>query len=119
MNMTTVPDFIKILPNEPLDDFFVVGFIAGIVGYAYYLYIERDDPKNHLGLFTGIYGVFLSGCVSGLLAVVFDKALEVSIIVGLFNQLIYMAIVRAAKTGQFWDAIKEVLLRYLTAGKLK
>jgi hypothetical protein len=112
------PDFIKIIPNSPIDDFFFWGFIAGIIGYLYYVYVSRNDPKNHLNAIAGIYGTILSGSLGGLLAIVFDKNIAVSIIVGLLNQLIYMALIRSVKSGDFWQVVKEVLIRYLTAGKV-
>ena len=74
-----------------VDDFFIFGFLGGVVSYAYYLFTTKNDPKNHLNGFAGLYGTFLSGCVGGLLAVVFDRAIELSILVGLLNQIIYMA----------------------------
>ncbi len=108
---------INFVPNTAIDDYFVFGFLAGIVGYLYYLYASRHDPKNHLNWVIGLYGTVLSGALGGLLAIVFDRDIRISIIVGLLNQLIYMALIRSAKTGQFWQVIKEVLIRYLTAGK--
>ena len=111
------PQIVNWIPNSMIDDFFVFGFIAGCVGYLYYIYIERNDPKNHLKWVIGAYGTILSGALGGLLAIVFDRNLAVSIVVGLLNQLIYMALVRSAKSGDFWQVIKEVLIRYLTGGQ--
>ena len=108
---------INFLPDTMIDDFFVFGFLSGVVGYAYYLYTNKDDPKNHISFIAGFYGLFLSGCTGGLLAIVFDKSIEVSIIVGLLNQLVFMAMVKAAKNGDFLGVIKEILIRYLTGGK--
>lgn len=107
---------IYILPQSLVDDFFIFGFLGGIVSYAWYLFVERNDPSNHMGLGAGIYGVFLSGCVGGLLAVIFDKAIELSILVGLFNQVIYMAFLKSAKRGKFFEVLKDVLIRYLSGG---
>ncbi len=108
---------IKFIPGTMVDDFFIFGFAAGVVGYLYYVYTNKDDPKNHVKLIVGFYGMLLSGCLGGLLAIVFDRSIELSIIVGLLNQLIYMALVKSAKSGSFWPVIKDVLIRYLTAGK--
>jgi hypothetical protein len=107
---------ISILPNSLVDDFFIFGFIGGIVSYMWYLYVERNDPSNHMSFTAGIYGTFLSGCVGGLLAIIFDKAIELSILVGLLNQIIYMSFLKAAKSGKFLTVLKDVLIRYLTAG---
>ena len=105
---------INIIPNTLIDDFFLFGFLGGVIGYAWYLYTNRDDPRNHLKLVLALYGIFLSGCLGGLLAIVFDKAIELSIIVGLLNQLIYMAFMKSAKSGDFWGVIKDIIVRYLT-----
>ena len=113
---TTNPHIINLLPGTMIDDFFVFGFLAGVVGYAWYLYSSRNDPKNHLNWVIGVYGTILSGAMGGLLAIVFDKNIGVSIVVGLLNQLIYMALIRSAKSGDFWKVIKEVLIRYLSGG---
>lgn len=110
---------INLLPNTMIDDFFIFGFVAGLAGYAYYSFTNRNDPRNHLGFKIGIYGTFLSGCVGGLLAIVFDRDIRLSILVGLLNQLIYMALAKAAKGKDFWGIIKDVLVRYLTAGQGK
>lgn len=99
-----------------LDDFFVFGFIGGTVSYAWYLFVERNDPSNHMSLVAGIYGIFLSGAVGGLLAIIFDKAIELSIAVGLLNQIIYMSFLKSAKSGKFLEVLKDVLIRYLTGG---
>ncbi len=110
------PNIVQFIPGSAIDDFFLFGFVAGCVGYLYYLYVEHNDPKNHLKWVIGVYGTILSGALGGLLAIVFDRNIAVSIVVGLLNQLIYMALVRSAKTGDFWKVIKEVLIRYLTGG---
>lgn len=111
-----------LLPNNPIDDFFLWGFVSGLVGYAYFLYTERNDTtkeKRKVGFIASLYGVFLSGCVGGLLAIVFDRSYQISIVVGLLNQLIYLALVKAAKSGNFVAVIKEILVQYLTAGTVK
>ena len=108
---------ITILPNSLVDDFFVFGFAGGVISYAWYLFVERNDPTNHMSLVAGMYGTFLSGCVGGLLAIVFDKAIELSIIIGLLNQVIYMAFLKSAKSGKFFDVLKDVVVRYLTGGQ--
>lgn len=115
----TTNDIIRLIPGTLIDDFFIFGFLSGMVGYLYYLYTNYDDPKNHLKLIVGFYGMLLSGSLGGLLAIVFDRSIEVSIIVGLLNQLIYMALVKSARSGTFWPVIKDVLIRYLTGGKVK
>ena len=107
----------ELIPNSLIDDFFIFGFVGGIIGYLYYLFVSKNDDGNHLNFAVGIYGTFLSGCLGGLLAIVFDYSFGLSIIVGLLNQLIYMALIRSAKSGNFWKIIKEVLVRYLTGGK--
>lgn len=117
MEEFTNPNLIKFLPNSYIDDFFFWGFIGGIVGYLIYLFSSRHDTKNHLNWIIGIYGTLLSGSLGGLLAIVFDKDIRLSIIIGLVNQMIYMGLVRAAKSGDFLKVLKEVLIRYLTGGK--
>lgn len=117
--MGNTTQLINLLPNSAVDDFFFFGFLAGAVGYLYYVYTNKDDPKNHLKFAIGLYGMFLSAFIGGLLAIVFDRSIEVSILVGLLNQLIYMALIKSAKSGDFWGVIKEVLIRYLTGGKVK
>lgn len=107
---------ITVIPNSMVDDFFFFGFLGGIISYAYYLFTSRND-KEHLNGLAGLYGTFLSGCVGGLLAVVFDRAIELSILIGLLNQFIYMALLKSAKSGKFFEVLKDILLKYLTAGK--
>lgn len=109
-------DIVHFIPGSTVDDFFFFGFMGGLVSYAWYLFNARNDSKNHLGFAAGIYGVFLSGCLGGLLAIAVDRAIEISIIVGLVNQVLYLAIIRSVKNGGIWTAIKEVLLTYLTKG---
>ena len=99
-----------------LDEFAIFGFIGGVIGYAWYSFTARNDPKNHMNIFVGIYGTFLSGCLGSLLAIVFDRRIELSIIVGLTNQLLYLAITRAVKGGKFFSILKEVLIRMLSGG---
>lgn len=110
-------EIIKLIDGNMIDDFFFFGFIGGIVGYAYYLYTNRKDPRNHVSLVAGVIGIILSGSIGGLLAIVIDRRIELSIVVGLLNQLIYMALIKGAKNGDFWDVIKDIIIKYLTAGK--
>lgn len=117
MDTFSEPNLIHILPNTCLDDFFFFGFVAGVVGYAYYLFVEKNDAKNHLHWIIGLYGAILSGSLGGLLAIVFDRNIAISILVGLLNQLIYMGLVRSVKGGNFTKVLKEILVRYLTGGK--
>lgn len=112
-----VEQLIHIIPNTMIDDFFFFGFLGGIVSYAYYLFTNRNDPHNDINGIAGLYGTLLSGSVGGLLAIVFDRAIELSILIGLLNQIIYMAIIKSAKSGKFFDVLKDILLKYLTAGK--
>lgn len=112
-----IVDIFNFIPNSIIDDFFMFGFMSGTVGYLWYLYTSRNDKGNHLSWLIGLYGTVLSGLLGGLLAIVFDRDIRLSIIIGLLNQLIYMALVRSAKSGDFWKVIKEVLVRYLTGGK--
>ena len=109
-------DFPTLLPNTMIDDYFIWGFISGFIGYLYYLYSSRNDPDNHLHWMIGLYGTILTGSLGGLLAIVIDRRIEISIIVGLTANLIYMGIVRAGKSNQFFTAMREVLIRYLTGG---
>jgi len=109
-------DVVHFISGSTVDDFFFFGFIGGLVSYAWYLFNARNDSKNHLGFWAGICGVFLSGCLGGLLAIAIDRAIELSIIVGLVNQVLYLAIMRSVKNGGLWTAIKEVILTYLTKG---
>lgn len=110
---------INLIPGSFVDDFAVFGFLGGAIGYAWYLFTARNDPKNHLHFFVGIYGVFLSGCLGALLAIAVDKSIELSIVVGLVNQLLYMAIVRSVKSNAFLKVLKEVLISFLTGGLKK
>lgn len=101
--------------NEP-EHFLFWGFISGFVGYAYYLFASRNDPKNHLNWLVGLYGTFLTGCAGALFALIIDQKIAYSILVGMFTNLIYMAMIRAAKSNEFLKAVKEVFIRYLTGG---
>lgn len=114
-------EFFKFVPNNLVDDYFIWGFISGAVGYAYYLFTSGADGKHPITrtFLATVYGIFLSACVGGLLAIVIDRAYQISIIVGLLNQIIYVAMLRAGATGDFWNAIKDILLQYLTAGTKK
>jgi hypothetical protein len=87
-----------------------------MVSYLYYAWVERNDPKNHMSILAGIYGTTLSGSLGGLLAIVFDQAIRVSIIVGFLAEVIYMSFLKAAKSGKFFGILKELLLKYLTGG---
>lgn len=112
------PHLINIIPNTLIDDFFFFGFLGGIIGYASYLLkVSKDKHQDKVEWITGIYGVFLSGCVGGLLAIVFDKAIEVSILVGLLNQVIYLALIKSAKNDRIWQALKEVAVKVLLTDK--
>lgn len=108
--------FISVVKGTMIDDFFIFGFIGGFFGYAYYLYVSRNDPKNHLHWSIGLYGTVINGCLGGLFAIVWDQRIEHSIIVGMSTNLIYMAVTRAGKSSEFLGAIKEVFIRYLTGG---
>jgi hypothetical protein len=110
-------DIIQLVQGQMIDDYFVFGFLGGVVSYMVYLWTNHTNPKNHIGIIAGIYGVFLSGSLGGLLAIVFDKAIELSILVGLLNQIIYLAIIRSSKDNKILEALKDILIRYLTAGK--
>lgn len=110
--------FLSIIENTMIDDFFIWGFVGGFFGYAYYLWSSRHDPYNHLHWIIGLYGTLLNGCLGGLFAIVIDQKIEYSIAIGIFSNLIYMGLVRAGKSNQFFKAVKEVLIRYLTGGKL-
>ncbi len=110
---------INIIPATYVDDFFVFGFLGGLVSYAWYLFTSRRDERNHLSILAGIYGVFLSGCLGGLLAIAIDRSIEISIIVGLLNQILYISIIRSVKNDGFIKALKEVLISLLTGGLTK
>lgn len=107
---------IFLLPNSMVDDFAIFGTIGAIVSYLYYAWVERDDPKNHMSIIAGIYGTLLSGALGGLLAIVFDSAIQVSIIVGFLAEVIYMSFLKTAKSGKFSSVFKELLLKFLTGG---
>lgn len=112
----TTTDFIQLIPNTLIDDFFFFGFIGGLVGHAYYILSTRN-MKNHIISFgVAAYGIIISGLLGGLLAIVFDRSLELSILVGLLNQILFLSIIKAVAKGEFWTAIKEVLIKLLTAG---
>lgn len=110
-------NLVSIIPNSMVDDFFIFGFTAGMLSYAYYLFTNRNDPNNHVSVAAGFYGTILSGALGGLLAIVFDRSIALSIIVGLLNQVIYMAFLKSAKSGKFWEVFKDMLVKYLTGGK--
>lgn len=114
---TQPSQIVYFIQDSFLDDFFLFGFVSGIVGYLYYVYVSKNDPNNHVSRVAGVYGTLLSGALGGLLAIVFDRNYGISILVGLFNQLIYMALLQSAKSKNFWSAIKEVIIKYLTGGK--
>ena len=109
-------DIIKFVPGTLIDDFFTFGFIGGLVGYAYYIFSTRE-MKNHLISFWAVlYGILISGMLGGLLAIVFDRSLELSILVGLFNQILFLTITKAVARGEFWAVMRELLIKLLTAG---
>lgn len=107
---------INVLPNTMVDDFAFFGFLGGMVGYAWYLFTNRYDPKNHMNVFVGIYGVLLSGCLGALLAVAVDRSIALSVIVGLVNQVLYIAIIRSVKNKNFLEGLRQILINLLTAG---
>ena len=117
MTISNPIQILNFIPDSFIDDYFFFGFFAGIIGYLYYLFTNRHDPKNHLNFIAGFYGMILSGALGGMLAIVFDRSYEVSILVGLLNQLIYMALLRSIKSNQFWKVIREVMIKYITMGK--
>ncbi|MCL5126207.1 MAG: hypothetical protein M1511_17240 [Deltaproteobacteria bacterium] len=86
------------------------------MSYAWYLYSSRNDKRNHMSILAGIYGVFLSGCLGGLLAIAVDRSIQLSIIVGLVNQILYLTVIRSVKNGGFTRALKEILINLLTGG---
>lgn len=118
MNGSVPEQLIHVIPNSYIDDFFLVGYISGMVGYAWYLYTNKNDPKNHISIFAGFYGTILSGALGGLLAIAIDRSYAISIIVGLLNQLIYMALLRSARSKVFWEAIRDVFIKYITMSKV-
>jgi hypothetical protein len=107
---------ISIIPNSLVDDFFVFGFIGGIVGYAYYIFAIKDMIHHKTSFWFGMYGLIVSGMLGGLLAIVFDRSIELAILVGLLNQILFLSITRAVMQGDFWAVIKEVLVKLLTGG---
>lgn len=112
------PEIIHWIPNSLIDDFFVAGFIGGFIGFLAYHYTNLNNPNNHIRLFSGMYGAFLSGCVGGLLAVVFDRSIELAILVGLLEQFIYLAVVKSSRSGKFFETLRDIVIRLLTAGKI-
>ena len=113
-------NLVNLIPGSMVDDFFFFGFMGGIVSYAWYLFASQNEKQqNHIGFWVGLYGSFLSGCLGGLLAVAIDRAIEISSIVGLVNQVLYLAIIKSVKNGGIGKAIKEVVLLYLTGGRAK
>lgn len=102
------------LSRELILLYFSWGFLSAVVSYLYYqLVVDKIKQKP----FQVLYGLFLSGCVGGLLAVVFDRSIAVSIIIGFVHQVLYTAILKTAKGGKLFEVIKEILVKYLTAGK--
>jgi len=63
-----------------------------------------------------LWGTFLSGALGGLLAIVFDRAIELSILIGLLNQILYIALIRSVKGNNLTKVLKEVIIKMLTAG---
>lgn len=112
----TTQDFIRIFPNTLIDDFFIFGFIGGIVGQAWYIFATRTMKNHIISIWAIIYGLIISGMLGGLLAIVFDRSLELSILVGLTNQLIFLAMIKSVMKGEFWTVMKDILVKLLTAG---
>jgi len=96
--------------------YFIWGFISAAISFLYYEAIISKN-KNNLSILSVVYGFILSGLVGGLLAVVFDRTIGLSIIVGFTHQILYTSIVKTAQGGQFFSVVKEILIKYLTAGK--
>ncbi len=112
----TAQDLIQIIPNTLIDDFFFWGFIGGLVGYAWYQFSTREMKNHTIYFWTVLYGVLISGMLGGLLAIVFDRSLELSILVGLLNQILFLSITKAVAKGEFWNVMKQILIKLLTAG---
>lgn len=92
------------------------------MSYLYYRLINKErktDPntQSDRSFWIALYGTVLSGCVGGLLAIVFDRAIELSILVGFLHHILYTSIIKSAKDDHFLSVLKEILIKYLTAGK--
>jgi hypothetical protein len=114
------PNLINVIQNSCIDDFFFFGFISGILGDLIYRLAvkQKDDKLTFSAVIVSLYGTILSGALGGLLAIVFDKDIRISILVGLLNQIIYNGMIRSVKSGNFWLIIKELLIKILTGGKI-
>lgn len=111
----TTQDFIRFVPGTIIDDFFFFGFVGGIVGHMYYFFSMRGQ-NTHVSFWVALYGIIVSGLLGGLLAIVFDRSIEVSILVGLLNQVVFLAMTKAVIKGDFWKVFKEILIKLLTGG---
>lgn len=110
---------INVIPGTLVDDFFFFGFLGGFVGYAYYTFVTKNHHVMDKNIFVMLYGLIISGCLGGLLAIVFDRSIELSILVGLLHQFLYLSIIRLTETGEGWGTIKQILIKLLTAGAVK
>lgn len=110
---------ITILPHSLVDDFFFFGFLGGAVGYAYYIWATRNHPKATVSIPVVVYGLLVSGALGGLLAIVFDRSIELSILVGLLHQFVYLSLVKITESGQGWETLKQIVIKLLTAGTVQ
>ena len=101
-----------------LIDFFFWGAFAGAVGHAYYLLVRGMEKGADGGTWMeAIAGVLLSSLMGGLFAVVFDRAIPVSIMVGAFTYFIFRSFLKAFQNDSVSSAIREVLIKLLGGGK--
>lgn len=107
-------------------DYFLWGALSGAVGYAYYVFVTRkgDNTQNHVyrsnprGFALLTTGILLSSLLGGLFAVAFDHSRAVSIMTGVFTFFVYTSILRGVKSGHFMIAVRDLLVRILTGGKV-
>lgn len=88
----------------PLITFFLFGFLGGLVGkaFVYFIKIENENASIRSGIYYAV-GITLSGLMGGLLAIVIDKQIQFSIVVGIFTEFVYLLFLR--KIRNFIDKI--------------
>ena len=79
--------------------YFLAGFIGGLIGkaFAYFWKFENNESDIiHSNRYYAI-GIFLSGLMGGLLAIVVDQRIEFAILVGIFTDIAYTIFIKRIK----------------------
>ncbi|MFA5395891.1 MAG: hypothetical protein WC346_07790 [Methanogenium sp.] len=78
--------------------YFLFGFLGGLIGkaFSYFWKIEHENGGIKSNVYYAI-GILLSGLMGGLLAIVIDKRIELSITVGIFTDLFYTVFLKKIK----------------------